>query len=95
MLKVAWQWSRNSSIINGPLGEPGHTPLYVGLSSAWGSMDGDLCLSPFCRRAPFLETLADINKYIDQRLWRRCIIVQRDSAGNVERDPLVRTLRER
>ena len=36
-----------------PLGEPGRTPQYVGLLSAWGSMDGDLMFFPICRRAPF------------------------------------------
>jgi len=30
-----------------PLGEPGHTPLYVGLLSAWGSVDSDLMLFPY------------------------------------------------
>jgi len=37
---------RDSSIVNHPLGEPGHTPLYVGLPSAWGSVDGDLMFFP-------------------------------------------------
>jgi len=36
-----------------PPGEPGRTPLYVGLPSAWGSMDGDHMFSPICRRASF------------------------------------------
>jgi hypothetical protein len=40
-----------------------------------------VCFSPFCRRAPFLGTLADINKYIDQRLWRWCITFHRDPVG--------------
>jgi hypothetical protein len=30
-----------------PLGEPGHTPLYVGLPSTWGSVDGDHIFSLF------------------------------------------------
>jgi len=46
MLKAAWHWGSDSSIINNTLGEPGHTPLYVGLPSTWGSMDGDLMFSP-------------------------------------------------
>ena len=29
------------------LGEPGHTALYVGLPSTWGSVDGDQMFSPF------------------------------------------------
>jgi hypothetical protein len=43
----------NSSVVNDPLGEPGRTPLYVGLPSAWGSVDGDCILFHVCcRRAP-------------------------------------------
>jgi hypothetical protein len=46
--RAEWHWCRGSSVINGPLGEPGHTPLYVGLLSVWGSMDGDLMFFPIC-----------------------------------------------
>ena len=34
VLKVAWCWGRDNSVVNDPLGEPGRTPLYVGLPSA-------------------------------------------------------------
>jgi len=52
--KAAWRWGRDSSVVNDPLGEPGRTPLYVGLPSAWGSVDGDLMFFLYvCRRAPF------------------------------------------
>ena len=44
-------WGRDSSVVNDPLGEPGHTPLYVGLPSAWGSVGGDLMFFPICRWA--------------------------------------------
>jgi hypothetical protein len=54
--KAAWHWDRDSSVVNDPLGEPVHTPLYVGLLSAWGSMDGDLMFFPICRRAPFWDS---------------------------------------
>jgi len=37
-LKAAWHWSRDCSILNDPLREPGRTPLYVGLLSTWGSI---------------------------------------------------------
>ena len=47
MLKAAWYWGRDSSVLNDPLGEPGRTPLYVGLPSTWGSVDGDQIFSPF------------------------------------------------
>ena len=52
--RAAWHWGRDSSVINDPLEEPGCTLLYVGLPSAWGSMEGDLMFSPFCSKAPFL-----------------------------------------
>ena len=54
MPKAAWRWGRDSSVVNDPLGEPGRTPLYVGLPSAWGSVDGDLMFFLYVRtRAPF------------------------------------------
>jgi len=46
MLKAAWHWSRDCSVVNDPLGESGLTPLYVGLPSAWGSVDGDRMFYP-------------------------------------------------
>jgi hypothetical protein len=46
MLKVAWHWGSDSSVINNPLGEPGHTPMYVGLPYTWRAMDGDHMFSP-------------------------------------------------
>jgi len=39
--RAARHWGRDSSVINDSLEEPGHTPLYVGLPSMWGSMDSD------------------------------------------------------
>jgi hypothetical protein len=54
VLKAAWHWGRDSSVINNPLGEPGHTPMYVGLPPAWGSVDGHLVFFLYiCRRAAF------------------------------------------
>jgi len=41
VLKAAWHWGRDCSVLNDPFGEPGCTPLYVGLLSSWGSVDGD------------------------------------------------------
>ena len=46
MLKAALHWGSISNVINDPLGEPGHTALYVGLLSACGSMDIDHTFSP-------------------------------------------------
>jgi len=51
--KAAWHWGRDSTV-NDPLGEPGHTLLYVGLPSARESVDGDIMFFLYvCRRAPF------------------------------------------
>jgi len=47
VLKAAWHCGSDGNIVNGPLVEPGRTPLYVGLLSAWGSVDGDRMFSPF------------------------------------------------
>jgi hypothetical protein len=53
MLKAAWHCS-DSSVINDPLGKQGRTPLYVGLLSTWGSMDGDLMFFPNLEEGSFL-----------------------------------------
>ena len=47
VLKDAWHWGRDCSVINDPLGEPGCTPLYVGLPSMLGSVGSDQMFSPF------------------------------------------------
>ena len=52
VLKAAWHWGSDGSVINDPFGEPGHTPLYVGLPSMWVSMDGDYVFHPFLGRTP-------------------------------------------
>ena len=47
VLKAAWHWGRDCSVVYNPLQEPGRTPLYVGLPSTWGSVDGDQMFSTF------------------------------------------------
>ena len=47
VLKAAWHWVRDCSVLNDPLREPGRTPLYVGLPCTWGSADGDQIFLPF------------------------------------------------
>jgi len=47
VLKAAWLWGSDSSIVNDPFGEPGSTLLYAGLLSTWGSVKGDLMFFPF------------------------------------------------
>ena len=46
MLNAAWPWGSDSSVINDFLGDPGCTPLYIGLPSTWGSVDSDHTFSP-------------------------------------------------
>ena len=53
-------WGSDGSVINLPLGEPGRTPLYVGLPSAWGSVNGDRMFSPVLWEA---SLIGDSNKY--------------------------------
>ena len=62
VLKAAWHWVRGYSVVNDPLGEPGCTPLYVGLPSTWGSVDGDQMFSPFSWEGSLLGTRTDINE---------------------------------
>jgi len=53
MLKAVMHWDSDSSVVNNPFGEPGHTPLYVGLASMWASVDEDCMFFPqFLGRAP-------------------------------------------
>ena len=47
VLKAAWHWGRDCSVVYDALGEIGRTPLYVGLPSTWRSVEGDQKLSPF------------------------------------------------
>jgi hypothetical protein len=54
VLRAAWCWGRDSSVVNDHLTEPVFTPLYVGLPSAWGSVDGDVMFFLYvCGRALF------------------------------------------
>jgi hypothetical protein len=47
VLKVAWLWGSDRNVINVPLGEPGHTPLYyVGRPTRWDSMGVDQIRPP-------------------------------------------------
>ena len=57
--RAAWHWGSDSSVVNDPLGEPGRTPFYVGLPSAWGSVD--LMFIPTLFEGSFLGTMVDIN----------------------------------
>jgi len=52
VLKAAWHWGSDSSVVNNPFGEPCHAPLYLGLKSTWDSVDVDHMFFPH-----FLEEL--------------------------------------
>ena len=45
VVKAAWHWGNDSTVVNNTLGETGRTSFYVGLKSAWGSMEGDCMFS--------------------------------------------------
>jgi hypothetical protein len=45
VLKAEWHWGSDISVLKDPLGEPGRTPFYVGLRSAWGSVVSDCVFS--------------------------------------------------
>jgi hypothetical protein len=47
VLKAAWHWGRECSVINYTLRDPGCTPLHVGLPCMWDSVDGDQMFSLF------------------------------------------------
>jgi len=60
MLKAAWHWYSDCSVVNDLLVEPGCTPLYVELPSAWDSVDGDCGF--FSREVSFFGTLVYKNE---------------------------------
>jgi len=68
VLKAVWHWVSNRSVVNDPLGEPGRTPLYVVLPSAWGSVDGDRMFSPHFVGGLILGTPTVINERLNKPL---------------------------
>jgi len=46
MLQAAWHWGSSSRVVNDPLGDPSHTPLYIRLPFAWDFVDGDHMFFP-------------------------------------------------
>ena len=61
VLKAAWHWGRDCSVINDPLEEPGRTPLYVGLPSTW-PWTVTKYFPHFLWEDSLLGTLTDINE---------------------------------
>ena len=58
VLKAARNWSNDCSVVKDPLGKPGCTLMYVGLPSAWGSVDCDQMYSVL----PFLGIRKDMRR---------------------------------
>ena len=91
-------WGRVSSVVNDPLGEPGHTPLYVGLASAWGCVRSDLMFFPIYRWAHLWgirhRYMMDwMNKY-NRGSGDGVSLSMGTPLGNMEGAPLLGTLRE-
>jgi len=91
----------DSSVANVPLGEPGRIPLYVGLPSAWGSVDGDIYF-PVCMSEGSFWGLRQT--YMNERIESpRLASGSGDGIslfvgtllGNMEGAALLETLRER
>jgi len=73
-------WCSDSSVINLPVGEPGRTPLCVGLPSAWDSMDSDRIFSPIS----WEDSTGDSNKY---KLKNKALVLEmRILLGNMKGD---------
>jgi hypothetical protein len=68
VLKTVWHWGSNRSVVNDPLGEPGPTPLYVVLPSAWGFVDGERIFSPHFVGGLILGTPTFINESMNKTL---------------------------
>jgi hypothetical protein len=81
MLKAAWHWGSDSIVINDPLGGPGFTPLYVGLPSVRGCVDGDHLFSPFLWEGSLSGDLTNVNEWINHWLWTWSISLHRDPVG--------------
>jgi len=60
VLKAAWHRGSDCSVLNDPLGEPGRTPLCVGVPSMWAPWTGTKCF-PFFFVAELL--IGDPDRY--------------------------------
>jgi len=77
VLKVAWHWSINSSIVNGPLGETGRTQFYVVLPPRGALWTVTIRFPPVSLKAPLLRTQGDTNERINHWLWKWNISVHK------------------
>jgi len=50
--RAPWHWVEIAVLLTIPLGKQAALPLYVGLPSAWDSLNGELIFFPIRRRAP-------------------------------------------
>ena len=81
MLKAARHWGRDCSVINDTLGEPGCTPLYIGLHPCEAPWTETKCFPHFSWEGPLLGTLTDINEGTNHWLWRWSFSLHRDPVG--------------
>jgi len=56
VLKAAWHWVSDNSVVNDPLGEPSRSPFYV------GSVDGDYMFSSHFLGGLLFGTPTDTNE---------------------------------
>jgi len=80
--RAARQWGTDSSVVNDPFGEPGRTPWYVGLLSAWDSVENDLMFFHILFSSCFGDS--GRHKWIDQWPWRWSFSLHRDHVGEHE-----------
>jgi hypothetical protein len=62
MLKAAWHWGGDNSVINNHLVEQGCTPFMQALCPRGAPCMVTLSFSLYCRRASFLGTPTDTNE---------------------------------
>jgi hypothetical protein len=81
VLKAAWHWGSNSSIVNGPIGEKGRTRCYVGLPSSWALWTVTICFPPVSWRSLLLRTQGDTKERINLWFWKRSIFLHSGPVG--------------
>jgi hypothetical protein len=66
VLRAAWHWGRDSSVVNDPLREADCTPLYVGLRVCVGLCGRWPYVFPHMQEGSFLGTPADIHEWMNR-----------------------------
>jgi hypothetical protein len=90
--RTAWHWCSNRSVVNSPLGEPGLTPMYLGLLSMWALWMVTICF-PVVWDSSLIENW---EIWINHWLWKQSIYLHRGPIGGPWRGgSLTGDLRER